>query len=78
MSSPASASAWPPRRCGKSYQGGDPTSTATRWTNLGAVLRAQAEAILATDFFTVDLLNGTTAYVLAVIEHATRRIRISV
>jgi putative transposase len=27
-------------------------------------------------FFTVDLLDGTQAYVLAVIEHATRRIRI--
>jgi putative transposase len=39
-------------------------------------LRGQAQAILATDFFTVDLLNGTSAYVLAVIEHATRRIRI--
>jgi hypothetical protein len=31
---------------------------------------------LATDFFTVDLLDGTTAYVLAVIEHATQRVRI--
>ena len=39
-------------------------------------LHGQAEAMLATDFFTVDLLDGTTAYVLAVIEHATRRIRI--
>jgi len=39
-------------------------------------LHAQAEAILATDFFSVDLLNGSTAYVLAAIEHATRRIRI--
>jgi putative transposase len=39
-------------------------------------LRSQAEAILASDFFTVDLLDGTQAYVLAVIEHATRRIRI--
>jgi putative transposase len=39
-------------------------------------LRSQAEAILACDFFTVDLLDGTKAYVLAVIEHATRRIRI--
>ena len=39
-------------------------------------LRSQAEAILATDFFTVDLLDGTTAYVLGVIEHATRRIQI--
>ena len=32
--------------------------------------------ILASDFFTVNLLDGTQAYVLAVIEHATRRIRI--
>jgi transposase InsO family protein len=39
-------------------------------------LRSQAEAILATDFFTVDLLDGTTAYVLTMIEHASRRIRI--
>jgi Integrase core domain. len=39
-------------------------------------LRAQAHAILAADFFTVDLLDGTKVYVLAVIEHATRRIRI--
>jgi hypothetical protein len=36
----------------------------------------QAEAIVAADFFTVDLLDGTNAYVLALIEHATRRIRI--
>ena len=39
-------------------------------------LRSQAEAILALDLFTVDLLDGTKAYVLAAIEHATRRIRI--
>src|ERR1019366_2648934 len=39
-------------------------------------LRSQAEAILACDFFTAGLLNGTQAYVLTVIEHATRRIRI--
>jgi putative transposase len=39
-------------------------------------LRSQAEAILACDFFTADLPDGTQAYVLAVIEHATRRIRI--
>ena len=38
-------------------------------------LRSQAEAILACDFFTADLLDGTQAYVLAVIEHASRRIR---
>jgi putative transposase len=39
-------------------------------------LHGQAQAIIATDFFTIDLLDGTSAYVLAVIEHATRRIRI--
>ena len=39
-------------------------------------LRSQAQGILALDFFTADLLNGTKVYVLAVIEHATRRIQI--
>jgi putative transposase len=39
-------------------------------------LRFQADTILACDFFAADLLDGTQAYVLAVIEHATRRIRI--
>ena len=39
-------------------------------------LHSQAEAILACDFFTIDLLDGTQAYVLAVIDHATRRISI--
>ena len=38
--------------------------------------RSQAEAILACDFFTAKLPGGTQAYVLAVIEHATRRVRI--
>ena len=31
---------------------------------------------LALDFFTADLLNCTKVYVLAVIEHGTRRVRI--
>jgi putative transposase len=39
-------------------------------------LRSQAQGILALDFFTTDLLNGTKVYVRAVIEHGTRRIRI--
>src|SRR5450755_4196465 len=39
-------------------------------------LRSQAQGILALDFFTAGLLNGTTVYVLAVIEHRTRRIQI--
>ena len=37
-------------------------------------LRSQAQGILALDFFTADLLNGTRVYVLAAIEHGTRRI----
>ena len=50
-----------------------PRRTGPTWPQF---LRSQAEAILACDFFTADLLDGTQAHVLAVIEHATRRIRI--
>ena len=50
-----------------------PRRTGPAWSQF---LRSQAEAILACDFFTVNLLDGTQACVLAVIEHATRRIRI--
>jgi putative transposase len=50
-----------------------PRRTGPTWPQF---LRSQAETILACDFFIVDLLDGTQAYVLAVIEHATRRIRI--
>jgi putative transposase len=39
-------------------------------------LRSQAEAILACALFTAELLDDTQAYVLAVIEHASRRVRI--
>ena len=39
-------------------------------------LRPQIHGIMALDFFTADLLNGTKIYVLAAIEHPTRRIRI--
>jgi len=39
-------------------------------------LRTQAHGILALDFFTADLLNGTKVYVLAAIEHGSRRARI--
>ena len=39
-------------------------------------LRSQAQGILALDFFTTGLFNGTKAYVLAVIEHGTRRNRV--
>ena len=50
-----------------------PRRTGPTWPQF---LRSQAEAILACDFFTVGLLDGTLVYVLAVIEHASRRIRI--
>jgi transposase InsO family protein len=39
-------------------------------------LRSQAQGILALDLFTTDLLNGAKVYVLAVIEHGTRRVRV--
>jgi putative transposase len=39
-------------------------------------LRSQAEALLACDFFEVVTLSGARLHVLAVIEHASRRIRI--
>jgi len=38
-------------------------------------LRSQTQGILALDWFTADLLNGTKVYVLAVIEHGSRRVR---
>ena len=37
-------------------------------------LRSQAQGILALDFFTSDLLNGAKVYVLAMIEHSSRRV----
>ena len=49
-----------------------PRRTGPAWPQF---LRSQADMILACDFFTADLLDGTQAYVLAVIEHATRCIR---
>jgi putative transposase len=39
-------------------------------------LRSQADALLACDFLETVTLTGTRIYVLAVIEHASRRIRI--
>jgi putative transposase len=50
-----------------------PQRTSDTWA---ALLRSQAEAILAADFFEVVTLTGARMYVLAVIEHATRRVRI--
>jgi putative transposase len=39
-------------------------------------LRSQEQGILALDFFTADLLNGAKVYVLAVIGHGARGIRV--
>ena len=50
-----------------------PERDRTAWATF---LRSQAHAILATDFFETRTLTGATMTVLAVIEHATRRVRI--
>jgi putative transposase len=50
-----------------------PDRAATTWA---AFLRSQAEALLAADFIETVTLTGTRMYILAVIEHASRRIRI--
>ena len=50
-----------------------PERTTTTWS---AFLRSQAAALLACDFFETRTLKGTRLYVLAVIEHANRRIRV--
>jgi putative transposase len=50
-----------------------PERGSATWANF---LRSQAEALLACDFFEAVTLSGARLYVLAVIEHASRRIRI--
>jgi transposase len=50
-----------------------PDRSATTWAQF---LRSQAQALLAADFIETITLSGTRLYILAVIEHATRRIRI--
>jgi transposase InsO family protein len=50
-----------------------PGRSATTWASF---LRSQAHALLAADFIETVTLTGTRMYILAVIEHATRRIRI--
>src|SRR6266508_396427 len=50
-----------------------PERTSDGWA---AFLRSQAEALLAADFFETVTLTGARMYVLAVVEHATRRVRI--
>jgi putative transposase len=50
-----------------------PDRTATTWADF---LRFQADALLACDFIETVTLTGQRQYILAVIEHATRRVRI--
>jgi len=50
-----------------------PERSSTTWADF---LRSQADALLACDFFETVTLSGARLYVLAVIEHASRRIRI--
>jgi len=50
-----------------------PDRTSTTWASF---LRSQAGTLLACDFFETVTLTGTRQFVLAVIEHATRRIRV--
>ena len=50
-----------------------PDRASTTWASF---LRSQADALLACDFFETVTLGSTRLFVLAVIEHATRRIRI--
>ena len=61
---------------GNPEQGRNRPRAATTGPTWPQFLRSQAEAILAFDFFTAGLPDSTQAHVLAVIEHATRRIRI--
>jgi hypothetical protein len=50
-----------------------PDRAATSWAQF---LRAQADALMAMDFIETITLTGVRMYILAVIEHTSRRIRI--
>jgi hypothetical protein len=50
-----------------------PDRATTTWPQF---LRSQALALLAADFIETVTLTGTRMYILAVIEHATRRVRV--
>jgi putative transposase len=50
-----------------------PDRAATTWTDF---LRSQADALLAADFIETVTLTGARMYILTVIEHASRRIRV--
>ncbi|BCY13471.1 integrase core domain-containing protein [Actinoplanes sp. L3-i22] len=50
-----------------------PERTSSTWATF---LSSQAQSLIAADFFETVTLTGARLYVLAVIEHATRRVRI--
>jgi len=50
-----------------------PERTSSTWATF---LRSQAQALIAADFFETVTPTGARLYVLAVIEHATRRVRV--
>lgn len=52
------------------------TSPQRQYTTWADFMRSQADTLLACDFFETRTLTGARLYVFAVIEHATRRIRI--
>ncbi|WP_198169533.1 hypothetical protein [Herbidospora daliensis] len=75
-SSPRSASRW--RRTVWEIlkrEGVDPAPerASTTWADF---LRSQADALLACDFIETITLDGRRQYILAVIDHATRRVRV--
>ncbi|ADI13134.1 hypothetical protein SBI_10016 [Streptomyces bingchenggensis BCW-1] len=51
-----------------------PDRSSSTWASF---LHSQADALLACDFFEAVTLSGARMYVLAVIEHSSRRIRIN-
>ena len=55
---------------------GIPPAPERQGTTWAAFLRGQANALLACDFFETRTLTGARLYAFAVIEHASRRIRI--
>jgi hypothetical protein len=75
LTQPAKLQLTEPASSSEAVQGIDraPRRTGSTWPQF---LRSQAEAILACGFVTTGRPDGTQAHVLAVIEHATRRIRI--
>jgi putative transposase len=77
VSLPGSASPWRRRRCGRSSR--TPGSTrrpAGRALGGRSSCAPKLRGSWRWTFFTADLLNGTKVYVLAVIEHGSRRVRV--